>query len=147
MGTITERTWTILRPYSVSCDQEELISAASFTFPLKGYGSFGRAFERILKDFPTAGAIRDCSRIIDYDDSDDRYVPSLVETADGSRTSYVRGNVTALLEYCGELGIARCNGEDIYARVLRTFTSQGLLPMAVARRQEGKQWECLGIIP
>ena len=150
-GTITESRLTLLEPYCISCDPEDLILTAclSSSPDKQNLDPIEQAMAKALEQYPQARANLDRYKVLEWQpfDVETKRTQSSVESPLGERILCVKSAPTALLETCLQ---DRPETEDIkesYISMLKDFAGRGIRCLAIARRLENDKWELLGLAP
>lgn len=150
-GTITENRLTLLEPYCVSYDAEDLILTAclSSSPDKKDLDSIDRAIAMALKQYPQAKANLDRYKVLDWQPVDvkTKRMQCLVESPLGERLLCVKGAPRAILELCLQDQPDKVTIEEKFKNAVADFANRGLRTLGIARKRENGIWELLGAAP
>ena len=150
-GTITENRLTVLDPYSISCDPEDVIVTACLTSsPEKqNLDPIDQAMATALEQYPQAKAKVEDYKILDWQpfNVETMLMQALVESPLGERMICVKGAPRAVLETYLQDHQDKEDLMETYKSTLGGFSERGLRCLGIALKKDNCKWELLGAVP
>ena len=150
-GTITENCLTVLDPYCISCDPEDVIVTACLaSSPDKhNLDPIDQAMATALEQYPQAKAKVEGYKILDWQpfNVETKLMQALVESPLGERMLCVKGAPRAVLETYLQDHQDQEDLMETYKSTLGGFAERGLRCLGIARKKDNSEWELLGAVP
>ena len=150
-GTITEKTLSLLEPYCISGDTEDLMLTAGLTFPpdKQTLDPIDKTLAEALEQYPQAKVNLDRYEVVEMQpfDVEKKRTQSLVESSLGERILCVKGAPRATLDlYLQDHPDAQDVAEK-YRSAVTDLAGRGARSLAIARKRGTDKWELLGLLP
>ena len=150
-GTITENKLSVLEPYCISCNPEDLITIAclSNSPDEQNLDPIDQAMAESLEQYPQAKANSKRYEVLSWQpfDVETKRIQSLVKSPDGERMLCVKGAPKALLELYLQDHPDKDDVREKYTSMASDFAGRGLRSLAIARKRGNNKWDLLGLAP
>ena len=150
-GTITENCLTVLEPYCISCDPEDVIMTACLASSpdRQNLDPIDQAMAAALEQYPQAKAKVEGYKTLDWQpfNVETKLMQALVESPLGERILCVKGAPRAVLETYLEDHQDQEDLVETYKSTLGGFAERGLRCLGIARKKDNRTWELLGAVP